>query len=242
MKFAAIVTALIISNVFRLNLASAAPHLPLKDEGLLGEVRMSILTETEFRRIYGEEWVLMNGQTIQGSDLALQFPEVTALPDARGVFLRGYNNDRPVSQGNPDGTQLGVAQNDEVGGHDHTIHRSKGDPNPGCSRIQTVAGGSSTANSECASDILRIARNSGNETRPKSVTVNIFIKIKGTRKNKATEDLLQEVQSREDKATQAILEEVRGLPQYLISNKGFTKLLDNYINAAVEQRLAKAPR
>ena len=96
MKVAAIVTVLIISNVFRLNLASAAPSsplnlasesppLPLKDEGLLGEVRMSILTETEFRRIYGPEWVLMKGQTIQDSDLALQFPQFTVLPHARGV-------------------------------------------------------------------------------------------------------------------------------------------------------------
>ncbi|MEO5968855.1 MAG: hypothetical protein ABIQ95_02925 [Bdellovibrionia bacterium] len=224
MKGIFLIVLVMLSNLVILNRANAKGPLPEKDEGLLGEIRMSLLTEPEFQSIYGTDWELMRGQPIEKSDLALTFPEWKALPDARGLFLRGHNNARNPAEGNPENQALGVLQKESFLSHTHKINRSHGDANPSCLRIQTPLHGSAGGHTECADDILKIGPAGGNETRPKNLTVNIFIKINRTK---------------EDRATNAILEEIQSLPQYFIKNRALMKVLDNYINVAVDQRLAK---
>jgi hypothetical protein len=225
MKGIPFVIFLLLSNLVIFNLANAEGPLPEKDEGLLGEIRMSLLTESEFQSIYGTDWELMKGQSIEKSDLAVSFTHWKNLPDARGLFLRGYNNAiDPADKGNPDNTPLGITQKDAFFKHTHKIYRSHGDANPNCLRIQTPLRGSAGGHTECADDILRVGPEGENETRPKNLSVNIFIKINRTKENKATH---------------AILSEIQGLPQYLIKNRALMNVLDNYINAAIDQHLAK---
>ncbi|MEO5968797.1 MAG: hypothetical protein ABIQ95_02620, partial [Bdellovibrionia bacterium] len=52
---------------------NAYADLPEKNEGLIGEIRLSLLTETQFQGLYGKEWVLMDGHSIEGKELAKYF-------------------------------------------------------------------------------------------------------------------------------------------------------------------------
>lgn len=134
----------------------------------IGDVKHSMLTEAQFQAEVDTTWVLSDGRNVIGSDYhALTgFPIV---PDCRGQFLRGLNNGRADGQENPDGgALLGLQQTDEVGPHDHTMslwsRTSPGGGRPGA-----------------ASDNNQVAPNTdmstGPETRPKNISVNIFIKI-----------------------------------------------------------------
>src|SRR5690349_6825897 len=106
-------------------LSSAHASVPYKDEGMLGEIRYSILTVKQFQKLYGNEWVLMDGSSIQNSDLHNKFGW-NKIPDARGVFLRSKNYNRSVKSGNPDGDlDLGKYQSDELVKHNH--QQSAGD-------------------------------------------------------------------------------------------------------------------
>src|SRR5689334_21752121 len=90
-----------------------------KDEGLLGEVRYSILDEPTFQKLYGVEGILMDGRNISGTDLH-RLVNVTSIPDARGVFLRGKNNGRGDGAQNPDGDlAIGTLQWDQNQSHNH---------------------------------------------------------------------------------------------------------------------------
>lgn len=135
----------------------------------VGTVLHSMLTVAQFQAQYGTNWVLADGSSCTGTKYA-SVTGATTLPDMRGVFLRGKNNG---STRNPDGDlALGTYTADKFAAHTHSIDAFKG------------ASGSTATNDPILYDESNVALNSfstnssgGNETAPKSVTVNIFIRV-----------------------------------------------------------------
>ena len=62
-------------------------HKTKIEEGVVGDVKHSMLSESQFQAIHGSTWVLMKGQDITGTTLASMLG-ITKLPDQRGKFLR----------------------------------------------------------------------------------------------------------------------------------------------------------
>ena len=138
----------------------------------VGEVKQSILTEAQFQSLYGDTWVLMDGRDITGSDLATVTGNTT-LPDARGIFLRGKNNGRSDGNENPAGELAeGTYEADEFGSHFHRVSRENDVPGLQYHTARAFRGAYSTSGSGSTTDTV-----GGNETRPKNITVNTFVKI-----------------------------------------------------------------
>ena len=134
----------------------------------IGDVRHSMLTLAQFQQENGSTWVLCDGSDITGSQLATLTGNAT-LPDARGQFLRGKNNGRSDGQENPDGdVAIGAAQLDELKSHTHAMRFYDSG---------TGGGPSGVKNDGPFADHGYMSSAGGNETRPKNITVNIFIKI-----------------------------------------------------------------
>ena len=135
----------------------------------IGEVRSSILGETIFQSVHGSGWVLMDGRDITGSDLH-GLTGMTDAPDGRGMFMRGKNNGRSDGQENPEGElSLGVHQVDQVGPHNHKVSNGRADTGfTGNSNLPFLSGGSGPWYSQ---------NNVSDETRPKNITINWFMKI-----------------------------------------------------------------
>lgn len=132
----------------------------------IGDVRTSFLTLAQFQAQMDSTWVLCDGQAVIGSE----YESITGqsnIPDLRGRFLRG--KDHGATGVNPDGDlALGSAQSDAFASHQHgNVLQSVGGVGPVDS-----GGGSSELDFTGATGSA-----GGNETRPKNVTVNYFIKI-----------------------------------------------------------------
>lgn len=116
----------------------------------VGTIMHSMLTEVQFQSQMNTNWVLMDGRSVAGSVYSSLTGSAT-IPDATGRFLRGKGAN------NPDGNlALGTYQSD-------TSRVVGGIAFDGSSYPLFGASGSGSAY--------------GNETRPKNITVNIFIKI-----------------------------------------------------------------
>ncbi len=90
--------------------------------GAIGDVKYSILDPDDFRKENGDCWILMAGQSIEGSKLgAFGFSTV---PDARGYFLRSYDNRQSIQdridKSRIFGESVGTVQNDAVRHHTHS--------------------------------------------------------------------------------------------------------------------------
>jgi hypothetical protein len=153
--------------------------LPGQTLGAIGDYKHSSLTEPQFQTIYGTGWVLVDGRNVAGSAWATLTGQ-TVLPDGRGQFLRGANNGgsaagtRADGNQNPDGTALHGFQSDQVVAHTHTLNANITSGATGA--FNSVPGGSAAGS---AGTILGGVANTtgGNETRPKNITTNIFIRI-----------------------------------------------------------------
>lgn len=214
-----------------------------KDEGLIGEVRHSILSPDQFRGLYGNEWILMDGSPIPESDLQKEFGW-SHVPDGRGLFLRGKSHGRTDSLRNPYGDlPLGYSEMDLFASHNHNGVTGPDSPDHGhgvdstgstCFADGPVPGDRPAATSTCprpsvtatrashgpnARHAHAIALEGALETRPKALTVNIFVKINWTK---------------EDKKTKAVLSELKSFPDYLIKDRKFLNLLDAYIKNAIK--------
>jgi hypothetical protein len=113
------------------------------------------------------------------------------LPDLRGQFLRGLNNGRTDGKQDPAGPALGDYETDQLQGHAHGWYPASpaGTPAPS-SYFSAGSGFAGTTNDRTADLPPRIggiitdpsttsgAARVGVETRPKSVAVNYFIKVK----------------------------------------------------------------
>ncbi|RMG19473.1 MAG: hypothetical protein D6729_05135 [Deltaproteobacteria bacterium] len=140
--------------------------------GAVGDIVASLLTEEQFQAIRGPNWILADGRDVQGSAFAQLFGN-NFVPDLRGVFLRGKQNNRNDGKGNPNEIALGEYQADAFKRHQHGVAPSAG-PEAGF-----ATGVKAAASDPAGQDVLN--GNTGEageeETRPQNVTVNFFIRI-----------------------------------------------------------------
>ncbi len=143
--------------------------------GAIGDIVPSMLDPDDFQAMRGPGWVLADG----GSYPESRYAELTgraAVPDLRGVFLRGLDHGRigEDGQGNPEGNlALGSYQADRIGSHTHEVElgaQSSEDVDPGPVLREE-------RKSEEESHTFTTSPSGGEETRPRNVTVNFFIRI-----------------------------------------------------------------
>ena len=153
------------------------------DMNPVGMIVQSILTEAQFQALNGTGWVLMDGRNIAGSQYAT-ITGTSALPDARGMFLRGKNNGRSDGNQNPDGEKnLGEFTTDAIrniagnGWYPPTSFTPDGVLffDTGSNGQGDIARGSNNGRT-LRFDASRVVP-TANDNRPKNLTVNIFIKI-----------------------------------------------------------------
>lgn len=136
--------------------------------GHIGQLVHSMLTLAQFQAQYGTGWVIADGTSCTGTAYA-SMTGATTLPDARGVVIRGKNNGRADGKQNPDGElALGTFQTDQFASHSHSFGLGDGS-----------AGGffNDAANGQTNPFTCTTSANGGNETRMKSITGNIFIRV-----------------------------------------------------------------
>ena len=145
----------------------------------IGSVIHSMLSESQFQSQIGSGWVLADGRSATGT-IYNTITGASAIPDMRDIFLRGKGNGRGI---NPDGDlALGTYAADKYLSHNHGGTYLDGDGGLG-DNASNVAGSYSYGFSEgyntgaASSVTYGVKANGGNETAPKSVTVNIFIRI-----------------------------------------------------------------
>lgn len=150
-------------------IGNGAVWVRLNESGL-ADLRISDLEDGIFQTINGDTWILADGRDVTGSDYHALTGKAF-VPDYRGMFLRGKNNGREFDDniGNPDGDlALGAYQGDGVIQHDHGKGLS----------ITTASNGYYTeSNSGPVFGYGSTNPYGGNETRPRNMTVNYFIKI-----------------------------------------------------------------
>lgn len=134
----------------------------------VGSIVDSMLTEDQFQLQLGNPspatWVLADGRDITGTSLNLLTGQTNA-PDLRGIFTRGKNNGRVDGNQNPDGNlPLGTFTDDKFESHFHVFRSPQGSGASG----SPGDGGLAAENTSSTG---------GNETAPKNVTVNKFIRI-----------------------------------------------------------------
>lgn len=171
--------------------------------GKVGDIKHSLLNEAAFQAVHGSGWVLMDGRNIAGSDFET-ITGMSAIPDARGQFLRGFDNGRGIDPnrilggGQSDATarpnQGFSATTSYAGTHSHQLWSA----NSGGANSNPISyTGTGITGEASGSDGWRgsstddnVVRRSGNhrhtltitgggdsETRPVNVAVNIFVKI-----------------------------------------------------------------
>lgn len=146
---------------------------------IIGEVRSAFLTEEQFQKQAGENWLLCDGQDCEGS----QYESITGnktVPDMRATVPRMKDNGRGL---NPLGEfALGAYQPDVVGPHTHKFNYSgnvedtvlcDGAANTGAFNRMVNGGSGNFGNLTITSTGTGI----GYETAAKSTTINFFIRI-----------------------------------------------------------------
>lgn len=131
----------------------------------VGTIIHSMLTTTQFAAEYGTNWVLADGSSVAGSKYAA-VTGASVVPDMRGAFLRGKG-----ATYNPDGDlALGTYSGDKLYSHNHSFPTVDDGAGTGFTGVNYGPGpGPSTT--------VTVSTAGGNETSPKSITVNIFIRI-----------------------------------------------------------------
>ena len=128
----------------------------------IGDIKASLLAEPQLQASLGPGWVLADGRNVAGSAYAT-ITGMATIPDLRGTYLRAKDHGRNL---NPDGDlALGTYQADAFASHSHTHFDAS----------RAGGGGALPAGTVFAPGPTSPA--GGNETRPKSVTVNMFIRI-----------------------------------------------------------------
>lgn len=164
-------------GVFKTDGSAEILAVPKQDNGSVGDIIHSMLTEEQFIAENGVGWVLADGRTAGTSKYATLIG--ANVPDMRGQFLRGLDTSGVVD---PDGAgrTLGSSQVDTLQGHFHNLDSwatvgTTGDkirnsnPNNGNYRSLKTSG----LTSDGVNGTPRVSQ----ETRSKNIAVNIFIKI-----------------------------------------------------------------
>lgn len=137
----------------------------------VGAIIDSMLTESQFAGQLpagSGTWVPADGRNVSGSAYSTLTTFAT-VPDLRGIFRRGKNNGRSDGNQNPDGDlALGTYSADKFISHTHTYDD-----------VQTfVSVSSGTGQSPLFPAAPAQTGNFGtNETAPKNVTINSYIRI-----------------------------------------------------------------
>tara|TARA_Y100000034_G_scaffold134332_1_gene202471 strand:- start:103 stop:636 length:534 start_codon:yes stop_codon:yes gene_type:complete len=140
----------------------------------VGDIKHSLLTESQFQSQFGDCWVKMVGQCVSSSCGSVQsdYAQITGetnLPNAEGRFLR--NTGTSTTGGNP--VQLRALQEDEFKSHNHGVDILKADDDNATNYDNMVVDGDNTFGIHT----FFSSYSGGTETRPKNVGVNYFLKI-----------------------------------------------------------------
>lgn len=142
----------------------------------VGTIRKSNLDTFNFGQTYGGNWVLANGQDVTGSKFETLTGQST-VPDMRGLYLRGFDNGKGTDD---PGHLIGTFQDDEIKAHNHTF-KSGNNQWAGVHTFGNQTYGTYTDYMERPekTDDGAIMNNGLllDESRPKSLMVNYFIKI-----------------------------------------------------------------
>jgi hypothetical protein len=165
-------------------LVMAFKNKPADAANEVGDIRYSILSPDLFSKNHPGKWMLLDGKPLEeDTDLYKLLDENNVkniltvkdgipdcLPDARGVFLRGMNMGRETSTGDTDGDRkIGSYQSDTLKSHHHTYLKPRRGGN-----------GSDTDDDEVYIwDVTNTSDFGGAETRPRNVTMYIYIKVSG---------------------------------------------------------------
>jgi microcystin-dependent protein len=143
----------------------------------VGEIVSCNLTEAQFQAVMGTGWILCDGRDVTGSAFAQLFSS-TVLPDLRGMFLRGKQNNRADIFGNASGDlPLGTFQTDQLASHSHATTQT-GQNLASFSSTNQCGTGSTYADITGPSNMSATIQNAGgNETRVLNSTTNFFIRV-----------------------------------------------------------------
>src|ERR1700680_4444396 len=75
----------------------------------VGSIIASMLTEAQFQRLAGTGWILGDGRAVPRTAYS-RITGRSSIPDLRGMFLRGQNENRNDGLQNPELKQLGENQ------------------------------------------------------------------------------------------------------------------------------------
>lgn len=133
----------------------------------IGDIKQSLLTQAQFQSQFGDCWVSMEGQNISGSDFSA-LTSIVTLPDARGRFLRTLGGDAaPLAQ----------TQEDMFKAHFHYQGSGHGAEPFGATNLPGYGTDFLGHGDGYSAVSAHTSTQGGSETRPKNVTVNVFIKI-----------------------------------------------------------------
>ena len=140
----------------------------------IGTIVDSMLTEAQFQTQLGNPspatWVLADGRSVVGSTYNV-ITGFSTIPDLRGIFRRAKNNGRSDGDQNPDGDlALGTYSADKFASHRHGIEATFL-PEIGGPIVHDDGSEFRVDNKDFT------AFEGGNETAPKNVTINTFIRI-----------------------------------------------------------------
>ena len=137
--------------------------------GNIGDVKYSILQPFKFSQVNGPGWVLMDGRNIEGSNLAI-ISGLKEIYDARGVFIRGVNQNRDDGKGDVQiNRRVGSYQSDTFKKHKHEYLF----PSSINSHGGNDGGGRWAGDMTDRSTTFK----GGDETRPRNIALYVYIKI-----------------------------------------------------------------
>ncbi len=169
--------------IFVLSVSSKSNIGGVIDHFKVGDVVYSILSPTDFYKLHGSGWMLMDGAALptpnnQKTDLE-QFYGFKKTPDARGVFIRGMNVNNDGLD--PDKNRaVGSYQPDGVGNHAHDFNDNYF-AESWSNFLKPQAGSGKTDGDNGLISIRSTTDNFGpsiiSETRPKNITLYTYIKV-----------------------------------------------------------------
>ncbi|NAY93506.1 hypothetical protein GTQ34_16485 [Muricauda sp. JGD-17] len=153
------------------------PEIPMPKKAIelkkgIGEIVASMMTKAQFYDEYGDGWMLADGSPAP-LDSPYRLHIGDSIPDLRGVFLRGKNHGQDSIKGNPEKKDLGEFQEDAIKRHTHQtkvlrdVPKNSLTPNVSAYPYRAHKDEKTGENEDGAE-----------ETRPKNVTVNYFIRVK----------------------------------------------------------------
>lgn len=155
----------------------------------VGSVIYSMLDEATFQSQNTSptpvRWIIADGRDVTGS-VYQNLTGLTTVPDLRGIFVRGKSGSRADGNQNPDGDlALGTFTSDKLDSHNHAVsdpgHAHSFDAagifNDGGYSDGNNRGAHLTFTTASSTTGITISNTGGNETAPKSVTLNPFIRI-----------------------------------------------------------------